>query len=199
MTTNTIDVNTHLIVGLGNPGRRYANTRHNVGFRCVDLLADRHRLQIGHRHGDAIIGTGDICGTRVVLAKPQTYMNLSGRSVRSLLSWFKLTPRQLIVVYDDMDLTLGRIRLRASGSSGGHRGVQSIIDVLGSNEFPRVRVGIGRPLREDAIEHVLQPFTGDEEHIVQFAYGTAADAIECILSEGLTAAMNKFNRETTTS
>jgi len=188
-------MNVTLVIGLGNPGGRYANTRHNVGFRCVDLLATRHGLRFDRRQADALVATGEMAGQPVVLAKPHTYMNLSGRAVRGLLAQFRLRPDSLIVVYDDLDLPLGRIRIRAVGSAGGHRGVQSIIDALGTNEFRRVRVGIGRPPAGDSIAYVLQPFARDEEPIAELACAVAADAIACLLVEGVPATMNKFNRD----
>lgn len=188
-------MNLTLIVGLGNPGRRYANTRHNVGFRCVDLLATRHGLRFDRRQADALIAMGDIAGQPVVLAKPQTYMNLSGKAVRGLLAQLRLAPENLILVYDDMDLPLGRIRVRAKGSAGGQKGVRSIIEAVGTNEFRRVRIGIGRPPRGDPIEYVLEPFARDEEPVAELACAAAADAIECLLVGGLSAAMNKFNRD----
>ncbi len=188
-------MNQTLIVGLGNPGRRYAHTRHNVGFRCLDILAARYALSFTRREAEAQIGIGEVEGLPVVLAKPQTYMNLSGRSVRGLLAKLRLKPEHLVVVYDDLDLPLGRIRRRGQGSAGGHRGVQSIIDALGSNEFARVRIGIGRPVGEDPIEYVLRPFDKDEAPVIALACDVAADAVICLLQEGMTAAMNKFNRD----
>lgn len=183
-----------LIVGLGNPGKRYERNRHNVGFMCVDLLASRHGLIFNRRQFGALVAEGAISGEQVVLAKPQTFMNLSGQAVRSLMGWYRLAPDDILVIYDDMDLPLGRIRIRERGSSGGHRGVQSIIDWLRSQEFPRLRIGIGRGEGGEARGFVLSDFTDQERPVIEQALERAADAVESILREGLVKAMNKYNR-----
>jgi PTH1 family peptidyl-tRNA hydrolase len=189
-----------LIVGLGNPGRRYVNNRHNVGFHCLDQFARRQGISIDHRSSRSKTGSGDIGGVEVVLAKPQTFMNLSGESVAKLMRRYNLSPEQLIVIYDDLDIPLGRIRIRERGSSGGHKGMKSIISRLGSQDFTRIRVGIAppgvaddTPSGVDAIEHVLSGFTAKEKPVIKTIYDQVADAIYCIITEGVPAAMNKFN------
>lgn len=190
-----------LIVGLGNPGPEYASSRHNVGFQVVRVLAKRRGLEFGGSRSKSRIAQGAILGQPVVLARPQTYMNLSGQAVKALAQWLRIGPAQIIVVYDDLDLPVGRIRLRPSGSAGGHRGMASIIASLGSQDLVRVRIGIGRPngggggVQNDAIDHVLGPFSPDERRTMDEAYVRAAEALECILLEGLEAAMNRFNVE----
>ena len=181
-----------LIVGLGNPGRYYANDRHNVGFRCLGHFARKNGIYIKERKSRARLGTGDIAGTKVVLAKPQTFMNLSGQAVGLLVRRFSVSPGDLLVIYDDMDLPLGKVRIRQRGSSAGHKGVESIIASLGSDEFPRIRVGIGHP-EGDVISYILKGFTSEEREIVKQVMATVSDAICCILSEGIDAAMNRYN------
>jgi len=183
-----------LVVGLGNPGSRYQHTRHNLGFRVVDVLAERWRIAVSRQKFGAMLGDGTVSGERTALMKPQTFMNRSGQSVQAAVAFYRLPIEELLVVGDDLDLPIGRLRIRASGSSGGHRGLASIIQCLGSESFARVRVGIGRPAPDDAVEHVLSGFAEDEELAVNRAVDGAADAVECWLAEGVTAAMNKFNR-----
>jgi PTH1 family peptidyl-tRNA hydrolase len=183
----------HLVVGLGNPGPEYANTRHNVGFMVVDLLSRRHRIPVkALRHG-ARVGEGEIAGEPVALVKPLTFMNVSGRAVAPLASQHSLPPSHVIVIYDDADLPFGKIRVRARGSAGGHNGLKSIIASLGSSEFPRVRIGIGRSRGGDLIEHVLTGFKPAERATINRAIDRAADAVESLLSEGTETAMNRFN------
>jgi PTH1 family peptidyl-tRNA hydrolase len=184
-----------LIVGLGNPGREYAAHRHNVGFQVVDALAHAHKLAFSGRKGLARIARGEIGGQPVILAKPQTFMNLSGKSVGRLSRTLDVPPERILVIYDDLDLPLGRLRLRAEGSSGGHKGIRSIIDVLGTQAFPRLRVGIDRPPgRMDPVDYVLQPFDRDQKPFLADAVARAAAAVECWLNEGIVAAMDRFNR-----
>ena len=184
----------HLIVGLGNPGPEYAEHRHNVGFQVLELLAQRHGLTFDRLLFKARVAVGQIAGQRVVLARPLTYMNRSGESVAPLVRWYKLPLERLLVVYDDLDLPLGTLRLRPRGGSGGHRGMESIIQHLGTEAFPRLRVGIGRPPAGwDAADYVLHPFTEDELPVIAAARERAVDAIECWLSEGIETAMNRFN------
>lgn len=184
-----------LVVGLGNPGQTYAAHRHNVGFRVVDALARRHGLAFTHRRGLARVAEGTIAGRRVILAKPQTFMNASGKSVARLSRAPNIPPERILVVYDDLDLPLGRLRLRAEGSSGGHRGLRSIIDALGTQQFARVRVGIDRPPGHmDPVDYVLEPFAARERPLLDDALARAADAVECWLHEGILAAMDRFNR-----
>jgi PTH1 family peptidyl-tRNA hydrolase len=183
-----------LIVGLGNPGREYAAHRHNVGFQVVDALAHAHKLAFSGRKGLARIARGEIGGQPVILAKPQTFMNLSGKSVGRLSRTLDVPPERILVIYDDLDLPLGRLRLRAEGSSGGHKGIRSIIDVLGTQAFPRLRVGIDRPPgRMDPVDYVLRPFDRDQKPFLAEAVARAAATVECWLAEGIIAAMDRFN------
>ena len=186
-----------LIVGLGNPGSRYRLTRHNLGFMIVDALAERWRISIGGKRHEAELGTGEVASTRVVLAKPQTFMNASGESVAKLRRLHRLEPADILAIYDDLDLPLGRIRLRAEGGAGGHNGVASLISVLGKG-FPRLRVGIGRPPGgADPVGYVLEPFETSERALVQEAIARAADGAESWLEQGLEPTMNVVNRRET--
>ncbi len=187
-----------LIVGLGNLGKAYAGNRHNVGFQCIDRLASEHGIPVKERRLRlkplrAVFGRGDVEGTPVVLAKPRTFMNISGRAVAQLARRFNVAPDDLIVIHDDMDLPLGKIRIRRGGSAGGHKGVASVIDSLGTEDFARVRIGIGRPPDGDEVSYVLGDFTAEERDIVTEAVGQAAEAIRCIISDGIEAAMNRYN------
>jgi peptidyl-tRNA hydrolase, PTH1 family len=184
-----------LIVGLGNPGERYARTRHNIGFEGLDVLARRHGLEFRGKRANSLIAEGNIAGQRVALVKPQTFMNLSGQAVSALRGWYKIDPaRELLVVYDDLDLPFGKLRLRERGSPGTHNGMRSIVGQLGGNEFPRLRVGIDQPPgKMDAAAYVLSRFRKEEEAELPFLLDTIADAVELVLREGLTAAMNKYN------
>ncbi|MGD1993152.1 MAG: aminoacyl-tRNA hydrolase [Anaerolineae bacterium] len=184
----------YLIAGLGNPGPEYADNRHNVGFRCLERLAEGHGLAFRRRQKRARVASGRICGRRVVLAKPQTFMNRSGESVSRLASFYKVELEQLLVVYDDLDLPPGTIRLRPSGGSGGHRGVRSIIHQLGSEEFPRLRIGIGRPPgRMDPADYVVQDVSGEEAILYDRVLDRAVGAIETWLDEGIERAMDQHN------
>jgi PTH1 family peptidyl-tRNA hydrolase len=183
-----------LVVGLGNPGKEYAGTRHNVGFAVVDRLAGKRECSLRNRSRFAA-DVGDTGG--VTLVKPQTFMNRSGVAVAGLMNWLKLTPPEMLVIVDDADLPLGQLRLRTSGGSGGHNGLRSIIEALGGSEqFARLRVGIGRrePVGADITNHVLGKFAADERDAAQQAIDEAVAAVEACLKEGLTAAMNHFNR-----
>ncbi len=185
----------HLIVGLGNPGRKYADNRHNVGFRCIDHLASAHDLSFNRRQRQASIALGPILRRAVVLIKPRTFMNKSGYPVASLARFYRVPLDRLLVVYDDLDLPLGTTRMRPQGGSGGHRGVQSIINQLGSQEFPRLRIGIGRPPgRMDPADYVLQDFSDDDEVLLGTTLEQATAAIETWLSEGVEEAMDQYNR-----
>jgi len=189
----------YLIVGLGNPGRKYEQTRHNVGFWVVEELAKRHGMaERSRKERKAIVTDGEINGKRVILAKPQTYMNLSGESVRALLDFYKLPVEQVIVVHDDLDTPLGTLKLRKKGGHGGQNGIRNIIQHLGTQEFARVRFGIDRPPgRMAAKDYVLQPFHGDDRILADQVTGTAADAIEFWLENGIEAAMSQFNGDVT--
>jgi PTH1 family peptidyl-tRNA hydrolase len=185
-----------MIVGLGNPGKEYSSDRHNIGFRVVEALARAHGLTFRRRPGaKAAVASGQIGGKRVLVAKPQAFMNLSGQPVGSLSRFYKVEPERILVVYDDLDLPLGRLRLRSEGGSGGHKGMRSIIDALGSQAFPRLRVGISRPPgRMDPADFVLEPFDKAEGPIVAQAVDEAVAAIECWLQAGIVAAMDRTNR-----
>ncbi|HBY95655.1 MAG: aminoacyl-tRNA hydrolase [Ardenticatenaceae bacterium] len=183
-----------LIVGLGNPGSRYARNRHNVGFQVADLLAARHGLGFDRSQHQALVASGIIAGQRVLLAKPQTYMNESGRVVAPLARFYKIPPEALMVIFDDLDLPQGTTRLRPQGGAGGHNGMRSLIDHLGTDNFPRLRIGIGRPPGQmDPAAYVLQDFRPEEEREMAVVRQEAADAIELWLREGLPAAMNRYN------
>ena len=188
-----------LIAGLGNPGRLYLHNRHNVGFHVVELLAKRNRLTFEHRKANALIARGAIADHDVVLAKPQTFMNRSGVAIASLARWLHVQPAGLIVVFDDLDLPVGAMRLRASGSAGGHHGMESIIAELGSRDFARLRVGIGRPSAgrspDEVADYVLGDFSTTERQIMGGVYERAAEAIELILTSGVDAAMNRVNNK----
>jgi PTH1 family peptidyl-tRNA hydrolase len=191
-----------LIVGLGNPGRVYARNRHNIGFMCISHLARIQSIKFDKKQGYARTGSGDITSERVVLARPQTYMNASGESVSRLVKRFNIKPADLIVIHDDLDLPTGKIRVRLGSSSGGHKGIDSIIDNIRSQDFYRVRVGIGRPALPEGsaedkeaviVDYVLSDFTPDEKKIIDRTIPEVSQAIICLLSEGLTAAMNQYN------
>jgi len=191
-----------LIVGLGNPGFLYARNRHNIGFMCVSHLAKMQGIRFDRKQGAARTGIGNIAGYKVVVARPQTYMNASGESVNTLMKKLNVTPSDLIVIHDDLDLPVGKIRLRLGGSSGGHKGIDSIISRTGTRDFNRIRVGIGRPdgsessdaAKEEAvIAYVLSDFTAEEKKIIDETIPQVSEAIACLLAEGLEAAMNKYN------
>lgn len=191
-----------LIVGLGNPGLFYAHNRHNIGYMCVNRFAREHKIRFNKKQGLARIGSGEINGEKVVMARPQTFMNNSGESVNRLVKRYKTELTDLIVIHDDLDLPTGKIRLRQGRGSGGHRGIESIITHLGKGNFYRVRVGIGRPdIAEDTdidreqavIDYVLSGFTRQEKKIMDIAIPEVGRAILCLLTEGIEAAMNKYN------
>jgi PTH1 family peptidyl-tRNA hydrolase len=189
-----------LIVGLGNPGKTYAHNRHNIGFRCLNYFARLHSIRFDHRQCRAKVGTGEVRGEKLLLAKPRTFVNLSGNPVACLVRKHNIPLSDLLIIYDDLDLPLGKIRLRQNGSSGGHKGMNSIISALGSEDFPRIRVGIGRPqaeeqsINEDAIvNYVLSDFSPQEEATIKPVIVKVAEAIDCFLTQGIEAAMSKFN------
>ncbi len=184
-----------LIVGLGNPGEQYLRNRHNVGFQCVSYLADRHRLSFNEKQHKARLASGVIRGQRVVLAKPFTYMNDSGQAVAALVRWYKLDPAsELLVIYDDLDLPFETVRLRANGSAGGQNGMKSIIQHLGTQNFPRLRVGIGRPAdARDPKDYVLGNWSREQAEKLAELYARVADAAETFISDGITLAMTRFN------
>jgi PTH1 family peptidyl-tRNA hydrolase len=198
-----------MIVGLGNPGPRYAKNRHNIGFQCVDLFAQRHRIELSRMQFKARVGDGwvqrkspegifDLFGQgerqKVLLVKPLTYMNNSGQAVAPLVHYYDLEPENVLVIYDDLDLDAGKLRLRPGGGSGGHNGLKSLIQHLGTRDFPRIRVGIGRPPgRMDPAAYVLRDFSAQEEELFGPLRERICDAVECWLFEGIEKAMNEYN------
>jgi PTH1 family peptidyl-tRNA hydrolase len=185
--------NIKLIVGLGNPGVRYANSRHNIGFLVTERFARAHALDFGRKRFNAQIAEGTLGGLRILLCKPQTFMNSSGEAVGKLFAFYKVAPHDLLVVYDDLDLPLGKMRIRSRGSSGGHHGMESIIAHIGTSDFPRLRVGIGRPNPKQDIDHVLGSFEDEERTVMDETFACAVEAIDVWLSDGITLAMNRFN------
>jgi PTH1 family peptidyl-tRNA hydrolase len=184
-----------VIVGLGNPGPEYAQTRHNVGFWCIDRLAETYSITFSRRQRLVLVGEGTIDGQRVVLAKPRTFMNRSGQAVDYLLARFRIKAGNLLVVYDDKDLPPGAIRLRPRGSGGAHNGIQSVLEAAGTQDVPRLRIGIGQPSEEiDQVEYVLSAMPEDEHELVDEAVGRAADAVVLMLSDGIDEAMNTYNQ-----
>lgn len=183
-----------LVVGLGNPGDKYAATRHNVGFMVVDALAARHDIGIVQMKYRSLTGKGVVAGKQVIIAKPQTFMNLSGEAVKPLFSYIDINSEDVIVIHDDLDLEFGRIKIKSGGGHGGHNGVRSIISHLGNKDFIRVRVGIGNPPPSWSVSnYVLSPFSADERADLARTLEKSADAVEAILSEGVLMAMNRFN------
>ncbi|MFC1870014.1 aminoacyl-tRNA hydrolase [Chloroflexota bacterium] len=188
----------HLIVGLGNPGPAYARSRHNLGFMCLNHFAREQGIKLDKKQGKARIGTGDVAGNQVVVARPQTYMNLSGQAVSLLVKRYNVSLDNLIVIHDDLDLPPGRIRIRQDGGSGGHKGINSIVASLRSPDFLRIRVGIGRPAaaepsEDDIISYVLNGFAPEEKQTINSVIPVVSEAIYCLITEWLTVAMNKFN------
>ena len=187
----------YIIVGLGNPGKEYGGTRHNIGFDVIELLAGQENISVAEKKHKALIGKGVVAGQRCILAKPQTFMNLSGESVRALLDYYKADEKEeLIVISDDVSLDVGQIRIRKKGSTGGHNGLKNIIAMLGHDTFIRVKMGVGeKPRGWDLADYVLGRFSGPERKIMDEAAERAADAIRSIITQGADAAMNDFNRK----
>ena len=185
----------YIIAGLGNPKREYENTRHNVGFDVIDALADKYGIRVIERKHKALVGRGYIDGMKVVLAKPQTFMNLSGESIREIIDYYKVDPQtELIVVCDDISLDLGQLRIRKKGSAGGHNGIKSIIAHLGSDQFKRVKFGVGdKPKGWDLADWVLGRFPEELYPALREGTKRACEAVECIMTEGIESGMNKFN------
>lgn len=183
-----------LVVGLGNPGREYERTRHNVGFRVIDVLAGRHGIAVNRQRFSGLSGDGTIGGERVVLLKPMTYMNRSGRAVQAAMAFYKLEQADLLVVTDDMALPLGSLRIRPQGSAGGHNGLADIITALGGQGFARLRIGIGQVSGERMVGHVLSAFTAAEEECIGQCIQRAADAVACWITDGVDKTMNTYNR-----
>lgn len=184
----------YVIVGLGNPGREYARNRHNVGFRCIEELASAHGIALKSRRFRALWGEGEINGRRVVLLQPQTFMNESGQAVGEAVRWFKVPLERILVIHDDLDLPFGKIRVRPDGSSGGHKGIASIIAHLGGHEFARLRIGIGRPAQGDPIDYVLGDLDHEQVSAIQQVIAVAAQAVGHWLEHGVGSAMNVYNR-----
>lgn len=192
-----------LIVGLGNPGQKYANNRHNLGFMCLSEFAKAHKIKLDKKEGQSRTGTGEIGGETVILARSQTYMNESGQAVRWLVRRYNLKPDEIIIIHDDMDLPLGKVRIRQGGSAAGHNGIKSIISELGYPDFIRVRVGTGRPgvtksgvptAEDEVIGFVLSDFVRDEQKVVDQTIPKVSEAVEYLINDGLAAAMNKYNQ-----
>jgi PTH1 family peptidyl-tRNA hydrolase len=188
----------YIVVGLGNPTRQYEGTKHNVGFDTIDFLVDEYRVPSSGVKHKAMYGKGVIAGQKVILAKPLTYMNLSGESVAELVNYYKIDPEEeLVVIYDDINLAPGYIRVRKKGSAGGHNGIKNIIAQLGSDKFKRIRVGVGeKPKNWDLADYVLSPFSKEERTQVDEAIRHAADALEMIVQDDIDSAMNKYNKKT---
>ncbi len=182
-----------VIAGLGNPGRKYENTKHNMGFLVLDAFAEKNDIKIRKIKHKALIGEGIIAGQKVLLVKPQTYMNLSGESLREVVQYYDIEPEELMVVYDDVDIPMGSIRLRKKGSAGSHNGMKSIIYQLQFDDFPRLRMGIGTEKKGDMIDFVLTGFSKDEAAKIREAVGTAVSALECWIERGVDIAMNEYN------
>ena len=184
----------YIIAGLGNPTREYEKTRHNVGFDTIDVLADKLNTSVDEKKFKGLYGRGIIAGEKVILLKPQTFMNLSGESVREAADFYKVDPEHIIVIYDDISLDVGQLRIRKKGSAGGHNGIKNIIAHLGTQEFPRVRIGVGeKPARMDLADYVLGGFSKEDEALVKEACEHAAEAAAEILTDGPDKAMNDFN------
>ena len=184
----------YIIVGLGNPSKQYEGTRHNAGFMTLDVLADRYNIDISEKKHKALCGKGVIEGNKVVLLKPQTFMNLSGESVRAAADFYKVAPEEIIVIYDDIRLEPGQLRVRKKGSAGGHNGMKNIIAHLGTQDFPRIRVGVGeKPAGMDLADYVLGRFSKGERELLEEAFKEGAQAAVAILCDGIESAMNQFN------
>ena len=184
----------YLIAGLGNPTREYDKTRHNVGFSVIDVLADKYNIDVSDRKHKALCGKGVIEGEKVLLLKPQTFMNLSGESIREAIDYYKIDPEDIIVIYDDISLEPGQLRIRLKGSAGGHNGIKNIIAHLGTQEFPRIKVGVGaKPPKMDLADYVLSRFGAEEQKIMDEAFGEAAEAAVMMMTTGAERAMNHYN------
>ena len=181
-----------LIVGLGNPGREYENTRHNIGFAAIDIIAEKYNIDVNRTKFKGEYGEGFINGNKVILLKPYTFMNLSGESVREAIDFYKLTEEEVLIIYDDISLEVGRLRIREKGSAGGHNGIKSIINHMGTDVFTRIKIGVGAP-KGDLVNHVLGKFSQEEVMILKQTLDVVAKATEDIIANGAKDAMNKFN------
>ena len=183
-----------LIVGLGNPGVEYAATRHNIGFDMITYLSDKYNIPVNSREGKALVGKGILAGEKAMLAQPQTYMNLSGESVRALMDYYKIDIEDLLVIYDDISLDVGQIRMRGKGSAGGHNGIKSIIQHTGTQEFARIKIGVGqKPEGGDLVKHVLGRFSREEDGMFRDVFALAEEGLLAWLQEDMKSAMNKVN------
>lgn len=181
-----------LVVGLGNPGKQYEQTRHNIGFDVIDYMANKYNIDVNREKFKGVLGEGFIENEKVILLKPLTYMNLSGESIRELANFYKLEDDEIIVVYDDISLDIGRLRIREKGSAGGHNGIKSIIQNLGGDKFPRVKVGVGQP-KDNLVNHVLGKFSKEDREKMEKVIPIASDAIVEIIKNDAKESMNKFN------
>ena len=186
-----------LIAGLGNPDKKYEKTRHNIGFDTVDALAEKYNISITEKKHKALCGSGVIEGVKVILAKPQTYMNLSGESIAEIVNFYKLDPEsEMLIIFDDISLAPGNIRVRKKGSAGGHNGIKNIIAHLGGQVFPRIKVGVGeKPPKYDLADYVLGHFSKTEQELMSEGYDNAVKAVELIVSDQMSEAMNEYNRK----
>ena len=182
-----------IIAGLGNPGKEYENTKHNVGFLTIDILAEKYDIQVNKIKFKGLVGEGMIGTEKVILVKPQTYMNLSGQCIREIVAFYKLDMEDLVVIYDDIDLPMGNLRIRKKGSAGTHNGMRSIIYDLQDDGFPRVRVGIGGERKGDLANYVISGFSGDDRKLIEEAIVKAADAVTCLVEDGIDRAMVDYN------
>lgn len=182
----------YLVVGLGNIGAQYENTRHNVGFDAIDLISDKYNIPVNRIKFKGVYGEGNIGGEKVILLKPSTYMNLSGESIIQAMNFYKISNDNIIVIYDDVSLDVGRMRIREKGSAGGHNGIKNTILHLGSDSFPRIKIGVGQP-KNDMVHHVLGKFSKDEREILNKVLEASIEAVEAMMKSGVTEAMNKFN------
>lgn len=189
-----MEISMYIIAGLGNPGSEYEFTRHNIGFRVIDRLAEEYNISIMDRKHKGLIGKGVIEGQKAVLVKPQTFMNASGECIAQVMAYYKETPEHVLVVFDDISLDVGKLRVRKKGSAGGHNGIKNIIAQLKTEDFPRVKFGVGdKPRGTDLISHVLGRFSEEDEELAKSRLNTACDALVCVITEGCDTAMNRFN------
>lgn len=186
----------HIIIGLGNPTTKYQATRHNIGWDAVTRIADDFKMSLDTKGHKALCGKGYIEGEKIILAQPLTYMNLSGESVRELVDYYKVSPEDIIVIYDDISLEVGQLRIRKKGSAGGHNGIKSIISHLGTDEFPRIKIGVGdKPKDWDLADYVLSRFSGEEQVAIRDALKDASDACKLMITTGIEDAMNQYNKK----